>query len=204
MNGETFPDSERWIKVLRGSHGRREWDDAGKPNDDNVSSIFIGNLSWTVEEQHVRDCFANCGEILSVRFSTDRETGHVPGLRPRRLRQSRRRHGRRRVGRRLVDNRQIRVDYAKPKPPRDARGSGGGGGYSPRGAAAGGARAAAAGAAAQVAGARAPARAAARRSNGARAPSRRRRARRRRSTSVVPPPIPPLPPRTAPALLLFC
>ena len=31
-----------------------------------------------------------------------------------------------------VDNRQIRVDYAKPKPPRDAWGSGGGG-YSPRG-----------------------------------------------------------------------
>ena len=45
-----------------------------------------------------------------------------------------------------VDNRQIRVDYAKPKPPRGSPGSGGGG-YSPRGRGGGGKGVAAAGAA---------------------------------------------------------
>jgi len=139
MNGETFPDSERWIKVLRGSHGRREWDDAGKPNDDNVSSIFIGNLSWTVEESHVRDCFANCGEILSVRFSTDRETGEFRGFGHVDFDTPDAATAAVALAGAWVDNRQIRVDYAKPKPPRDSwGGGGGGGGYSPRGRGGGG------------------------------------------------------------------
>ena len=122
----------------------------GKPNDDNVSSIFIGNLSWTVEEEHVRECFANCGEILSVRFSTDRETGEFRGFGHVDFDTPDAATAAVALAGAWVDNRQIRVDYAKPKPPRDSwGGGGGGGGYSPRGAAAaGGAAAAVAGAAA--------------------------------------------------------
>jgi len=139
-NGETFPDSERWIKVLRGQHGRREWDDAGKPNDDNVTSIFIGNLSWTVEESHVRECFANCGEIQSVRFSTDRETGEFRGFGHVDFDTPDAATAAVALAGAFVDNRAIRVDYAKPKPPRESWGGGGGGGYSSPGGGRGGGR----------------------------------------------------------------
>ena len=87
---------------------------AAKPNDDNVTSIFIDNLSWTVEESHVRECFANCGEIQSVRFLTDRETGEFRGFGHVDFDTADAATAAVALAGAFVDNRAIRVDYAKP------------------------------------------------------------------------------------------
>ena len=43
------------------------------PRPDGCDTVFIGNLSWSIDEQTVRDFFADCGEIDQVRFAEDRQ-----------------------------------------------------------------------------------------------------------------------------------
>lgn len=42
-------------------------------------TVFVGNLSWDIDEDTLRDAFKDCGTITQVRFSTDRETGDFKG-----------------------------------------------------------------------------------------------------------------------------
>lgn len=43
-------------------------------------TVFVGNMSWDIDEETLRNAFADCGEIVSVRFATDRETGDFKGF----------------------------------------------------------------------------------------------------------------------------
>ncbi|EEC42658.1 predicted protein, partial [Phaeodactylum tricornutum CCAP 1055/1] len=43
-------------------------------------TVFIGNLAWDVDEDTIKQSFADCGEISQVRFATDRETGDFKGF----------------------------------------------------------------------------------------------------------------------------
>ena len=40
----------------------------------------MGNLSFAIDEDTLREAFASCGEISSVRFAEDRETGAFKGF----------------------------------------------------------------------------------------------------------------------------
>lgn len=42
-------------------------------------TVFVGNLSWDIDEETLRAAFVDCGTITQVRFSTDRETGDFKG-----------------------------------------------------------------------------------------------------------------------------
>tara|TARA_B100000949_G_scaffold178423_1_gene159309 strand:+ start:310 stop:570 length:261 start_codon:yes stop_codon:yes gene_type:complete len=42
--------------------------------------IYVGNLSWTADENELRDAFAAHGEVTSVQVITDRETGRSRGF----------------------------------------------------------------------------------------------------------------------------
>ena len=42
--------------------------------------IYVGNLSWTADENELRDAFAAHGEVASVQIITDRETGRSRGF----------------------------------------------------------------------------------------------------------------------------
>lgn len=43
-------------------------------------SIFVGNLSYQVTQEDLREVFAEYGKVKSVRLPTDRETGKVRGF----------------------------------------------------------------------------------------------------------------------------
>lgn len=43
-------------------------------------NIYVGNLSYQIDEQELGDLFANYGEVLSARVITDRETGRPRGF----------------------------------------------------------------------------------------------------------------------------
>lgn len=42
--------------------------------------LYVGNLPWTIEDDQLRDLFANHGEVHSARVMQDRETGRSRGF----------------------------------------------------------------------------------------------------------------------------
>jgi len=42
--------------------------------------VFVGNLSFQIDEDTLREAFGECGEITQVRFAEDRETGQFKGF----------------------------------------------------------------------------------------------------------------------------
>lgn len=47
--------------------------------DTGCTTIFCGNLPWSVDEDMIKAVFKDCGEITGVRWGTDRETGDFKG-----------------------------------------------------------------------------------------------------------------------------
>jgi nucleolin len=45
----------------------------------NSPNLFVGNLSWNVDEEWLRRAFESFGELSDVRIMTDRETGRSRG-----------------------------------------------------------------------------------------------------------------------------
>ena len=43
-------------------------------------SIYVGNISFQASEDDVRNLFAQFGEVVSVKFIMDRETGRFRGF----------------------------------------------------------------------------------------------------------------------------
>ena len=43
-------------------------------------NIYVGNLSYGMSEQELRDAFAAYGDVASVKILTDRETGRSRGF----------------------------------------------------------------------------------------------------------------------------
>jgi len=43
-------------------------------------NIYVGNLSYSLEETELRDAFAEFGEVSSVKVLMDRETGRSRGF----------------------------------------------------------------------------------------------------------------------------
>ena len=52
----------------------------GKPEDNSTKTIFVGNLSWTVDNDRLSQEFADCGEVISARVQLDRNTGKSRGF----------------------------------------------------------------------------------------------------------------------------
>jgi nucleolin len=44
------------------------------------TTVFVGNLSFHIDEDTLREAFSSCGEIASIRFAEDRETGAFKGF----------------------------------------------------------------------------------------------------------------------------
>ncbi|MFW5791038.1 MAG: RNA recognition motif domain-containing protein [Desulfohalobiaceae bacterium] len=45
-----------------------------------AKNIYVGNIPWSATEEEVRDLFAAYGEVTSVKFINDRETGRSRGF----------------------------------------------------------------------------------------------------------------------------
>jgi nucleolin len=77
LNGNDFQG--RWLSIKystpKAITGPRE----PSKKEAGCMTVFIGNLPWDVDEDTIREVFGECGEIASVRFSTDRETGDFKG-----------------------------------------------------------------------------------------------------------------------------
>lgn len=89
-----------------------------------TTNLYIGNLSFQTSEDALRDLFVEHGEVESVRLITDRYTGRSRGFA---FVEMATEEGAQAavdaLNGKTVDERELRVEIAKPK--RDRRGGGG-------------------------------------------------------------------------------
>ena len=78
--------------------------------------IYVGNLSWTADENELRDAFAAHGEVLSVQVITDRETGRSRGFAfVEMANDAEAKDAISEVNNKEIDGRQVKVNEAKPR-----------------------------------------------------------------------------------------
>ena len=71
---------ERWLSVKLSTEKPKQKFSGPSEKMAGCMTIFMGNLSWDVDEQAVRDFFSECGTVKEVRFAEDRETGRFKGF----------------------------------------------------------------------------------------------------------------------------
>jgi RNA recognition motif-containing protein len=88
--------------------------------------LYVGNLPYSVNEDNLRELFAQAGEIASVNIITDRDTGRSKGFGfVEMATEEEAQEAIKRFNGYSIDNRALTVNEARP---REERPSGGGGG----------------------------------------------------------------------------
>jgi RNA recognition motif-containing protein len=87
-----------------------------------TSNLYVGNLSYETTEDALRNLFAEYGQIQTVNLITDRDTGRSKGFAF--VEMSTEQAAQQAIGGlsgSQVDEREIRVEQAKPRPKREQR-----------------------------------------------------------------------------------
>ena len=92
--------------------------------------IYVGNMPFSMNEEQMRNLFAEFGEVESVNVITDRETGRPRGFAFVEMRDADARKAIQELSEREIDGRKLNINEARP---REDRGGGGGGGGRGRG-----------------------------------------------------------------------
>jgi RNA recognition motif-containing protein len=95
--------------------------------------LYVGNLPYSATEQTLRETFSQCGTVDSVTMITDRDTGQSKGFGFVEMSSaSEAQKAIQELNGSTLEDRQIKVNEAKPKAPRGGRDGGGYGGGSNR------------------------------------------------------------------------
>jgi len=91
-----------------------------------AQKLYVGNLSYNTTEDTLRRLFGEFGEVESVNVITDRDTGRPKGFAfVEMATQEAAEKSISALNGKMVDDREIRVDNAKPQADRGDRGRGG-------------------------------------------------------------------------------
>ena len=91
--------------------------------------LYVGNLPYSVEQDALQEMFAACGTVDSVNIITDRDTGQSKGFGFVEMSSdSEAQKAIQELNGTNMGGRDMRVNEAKPRAPRNDRGGGGGGG----------------------------------------------------------------------------
>lgn len=89
--------------------------------------LYVGNLSYQSDQESIRACFAECGEVSDVHVVTDRDTGRARGFAFVTMKTDAEANTAiQKLNGAMLDGRALRVNEAEARP--DRRGGGGGGG----------------------------------------------------------------------------
>ncbi len=89
--------------------------------------LYVGNLPYSANQQTLQDAFGRCGTVESVKVITDRDTGQSKGFAFVEMSSdSEAQKAIQELNGYSLDDREIKVNEAKPRAPRDNRGGGGG------------------------------------------------------------------------------
>ena len=122
MNGGDF--GGRWLNIKYSSAQPIMGPRAPSEKQEGCTTVFVGNLSFQIEEETLREAFAECGEISQVRFAEDRDTGDFKGFGHIEFVNSDSTDAAVQMAGTDIMGRAVRVDYAV-----DKRKAGGGGGF---------------------------------------------------------------------------
>jgi len=86
-----------------------------------LKSIYVGNMAYNASEQDVRDLFSKYGNVLSVKLVTDRETGKAKGFGFVEMEADGADKAIDALNNSEFLGRNLRVNEAKPREPRDSR-----------------------------------------------------------------------------------
>ena len=87
-----------------------------------TQKVYVGNLSYNTTEDTLRTLFAEYGEIKTVNLITDRDTGRPKGFAFVEMATDQAAQAAiSALNGKSIDDREIKVDKAKPQPPRDRR-----------------------------------------------------------------------------------
>jgi hypothetical protein len=90
--------------------------------------LYVGNLPYSASQETLQDTFSQCGTVDSVNVIMDRETGQSKGFAFVEMSSdSEAQKAMDELNGTNLDGREIKVNEAKPKAPRDDRGGGRGG-----------------------------------------------------------------------------
>ena len=90
--------------------------------------LYVGNLPYLATEQTLQDTFSQCGKVDSVNVITDRDTGQSRGFGFVEMSSDwQAQEAIQELNGSSLNGREIIVNEAKPKAPRDNRRGGGGG-----------------------------------------------------------------------------
>ena len=122
MNGGDF--GGRWLNIKYSSAKPIMGPRAPSEKQEGCTTVFVGNLSFQIEEETLREAFAECGEISQVRFAEDRDTGDFKGFGHIEFVNTDSTDAAVQMAGTDIMGRAVRVDYAV-----DKRKAGGGGGF---------------------------------------------------------------------------
>ena len=89
--------------------------------------LYVGNLPHSITEQTLRETFTQCGTVESANMITDRDTGRSKGFGFVEMSSdSEANKAIQELNGSTLEDRQIKVNEAKPKTPRGDHGRGGG------------------------------------------------------------------------------
>jgi RNA recognition motif-containing protein len=98
-----------------------------------TQKVYVGNLSYNTTESTLRPLFAEYGEIESINLITDRDTGRPKGFAFVEMATDQAAQAAiSALNGKSIDDREIKVDKAKPQTDRDRRDGRSGGGGRPR------------------------------------------------------------------------
>jgi len=101
------------------------------------SKLFVGNLPWSMAEEDLTSLFSEYGELEDVHQVTDRYSGRSRGIAFIKYAgddgETNATAAMEAVNGQEHDGRELRVNVAEPRKPRENRGGSGGGGYNSRG-----------------------------------------------------------------------
>ena len=77
LNGQDF--NGRWLNIKYSTPKPITAPRQPSEKPDGCCTVFVGNLSWNIDEDSLREAFSACGEITQIRFAEDKETGEFKG-----------------------------------------------------------------------------------------------------------------------------
>lgn len=90
-----------------------------------MGKLFVGNLSFKITDQNLKEAFAECGTVVSAKIITDRDSGRSKGFGFVEMSsETEAQASIQRFNGAEADGRAMTVNIAKPMQPRDNRGGG--------------------------------------------------------------------------------
>lgn len=83
-----------------------------------AKKIYVGNIAFTVTESQVREMFEEYGEVESIAWITDRDTGRFRGFAFIEMEDAAANSAINGLNGKEIDDRPLKVDEAKPRAPR--------------------------------------------------------------------------------------